>query len=190
MRCLHVCIYIYILTWRHFSFRTKGALRGQYVAAPETGSNGEKKYSNDYHGASRMGFSHPSSIEGAANFAAFLRCLPASGVELLATVRAVKVFCICIQLAISGWVVHCSASSKQASKLGATWVQDGPVVATCRQRQGSTDCNAQKAVHPKAQRSRNPIVRSGSACHQNVQGSTELDGTFPLELRAPSGASM
>ncbi len=45
-------------SWRHFSFRTKGALRGQYVAALEIGSNGEKLYSNDCHGACRMGFSH------------------------------------------------------------------------------------------------------------------------------------
>ena len=44
-------------TGRHFSFRTKGA-PGQYVATPETGSNGEKLYSNDCHGACRMGFSH------------------------------------------------------------------------------------------------------------------------------------
>ena len=97
-----------LLCPRHFSFRTKGALRGQYVAALEIGSNGEKLCSNDCHGACRMGFSHPSSVEGAANFAAFLRCLPSriSCFELPATVRAAR--CNVPKLAV---VIHVRSQS-------------------------------------------------------------------------------
>ena len=42
--------------WRHFSLRTKGALRGQYVAALETGSYAEKLIPNDHHASEGWDF--------------------------------------------------------------------------------------------------------------------------------------